>query len=173
MVVWLKWLVVADVAVTLIADAADDIVSFIHAIAGSIDIIAGRGEVLSEESASLCDRRSWEARKVECCISKVEGANQLTIDSSWFPLARISKFLGDSYNKGNASPRVVKPALSAGKANAVIGPVNDDSVFVESGLLKSGDMRTHPRVHGGDEFIVAFPVFANPGSIWVIGWKSF
>ncbi len=91
-----QWLVVADVSVALVPNAANDVVSLIHAVAGSVNVVAGRGEIFSKEGASLCNRRSGESCEIESGVAKVEGADELVINRSWLALPGCAIFLRDA-----------------------------------------------------------------------------
>ena len=70
--VGLERFVVADVTVTLIPDAANDVVTFVHAVTGSVNIFVGRREVFAKEGTPLGHGRGGKAGEVEGGVAEVE-----------------------------------------------------------------------------------------------------
>ena len=54
----------------------------------------------------------------------------------------------------------------------MVGPEKNDGFFVEPVVFKLLDQIPRPVVHGGNEFVVTFPVFAGGGSLGVVRWKG-
>ena len=85
---------VSDIAVSVVANTADDVVPLVHAVASAIDVTPRFGQLFAEESATLDVVRNRQSGKVQDGGAKVNGVDELRIDRAGAPWPSTRKALG-------------------------------------------------------------------------------
>jgi hypothetical protein len=104
LIVRLERFVVADVEESFVSRHANDVVPFVHAVAGAVDIVARFGEICSQERLSLNVVGHVESGESENGRAEVDRADELVCDLARFPWPSTRNALGIRTTSGICVP---------------------------------------------------------------------
>ena len=168
LVVRLERLVIANIAVAFVADAANDIVALVHPVPGAVDKFARLRQVRTEERPALHVVGNLHSREIHHRRPEVDGADEPVVPAARLRLAARAEFLGNANDQRDVRARIVQPAFGTRQADPVIGPEKDNRILVEPIFFEPGKQIAGPGIHRRDQLVIAFPILSHDGRVGII-----
>ncbi len=163
--------VVANIDVTTVGQAADQVVAFVHPVAKPVDVgLCGR-LVLAQERMPLHPGRGLDPGQAQDRRRQVDEADQAIRLASGlvFGGRNALNFSGMYTTSGTCRPELNGQQLASWHPRAVVAVVEDDRLFGESRGVEFLESLTGVGVGRADLVVVLGSILADLGRIWVIG----
>jgi len=155
---------VADVFVARVANGADAVGGFIHAIACSEDVFArrGGGAVGIEDGLTVEFLWDFDPGQGKGGGAEIDESDEVFADGARFD------FAGPLDEERDVNAAVVNPSFAAGEAATVIAEEKNDRIFAEAGGFDFAQDFAETKIDDGNEVIVVREIAADDGSIRMI-----
>ena len=132
LVIGFERLVISNVFKLFVPNHADDIVTLIHTISGSINVGSFGWLTCSKKCPALHIGRAFDPPEIQDRRAQVDGTHQAIGYASGFVVSEMFELFGYVNNERDVSARIIEPSFCTWQPNAVIRPEKDNGVLVKS-----------------------------------------